>query len=86
MKERRRVILITDGDEYARKSLEIVAKEIGGRCLSMSHGNPSMLKGHEIIKLIKKTAHDPVLIMFDDSGFIGEGCWRTSFKIYCIPS
>ena len=31
MKERRRVILITDGDEYARKSLEIVAKEIGGK-------------------------------------------------------
>ncbi len=86
MKERRRVILITDGDDYARKSLEIVAKEIGGRCLSMSHGNPSVLKGHEIMKLIKKTAHDPVLIMFDDSGFIGEGCWRTSFKIYCLPS
>ena len=35
MDHRRRVILITDGDEYARKSLEIVAKEIGGRCISM---------------------------------------------------
>ena len=80
MKERRRVILITDGDEYARKSLEIVAKEIGGRCLSMSHGNPSVLKGHEIIKLIKKTAHDPVLIMFDDSGFIGEGAGEQALK------
>ena len=80
MDERRRVILITDGDEYARKSLEIVAKEIGGRCLSMSHGNPTMLKGYEIMKLIKKTTHDPVLIMFDDSGFIGEGAGEQALK------
>ena len=59
MDHRRRVILITDGDEYARKSLEIVAKEIGGRCISSSHGNPSVLSGPEIIKQIKKADHDP---------------------------
>ena len=57
-----------------------MAKEIGGRCISMSHGNPSVLKGHEIVKLIKKTAHDPVLIMFDDSGFIGEGAGEQALK------
>ena len=57
-----------------------MAKEIGGRCLSMSHGNPSMLTGHEIVKLIKKTAHDPVLVMFDDSGFIGEGSGEQALK------
>ena len=28
MVERRRVIIITDGDEYARKSIEIVAKQL----------------------------------------------------------
>ena len=44
MDHRRRVILVTDGDEYARKSLEIVAKEIGCRCISSSHGNPSVVK------------------------------------------
>ena len=80
MDVRRRVILITDGDEYARKSLEIVAKEIGVDVFTMSHGNPSKLKGHEIIKLIKKTAHDPVLVMFDDSGFIGEGDGEQALK------
>lgn len=46
----------------------------------MSHGNPSVLKGYEIIKLIKKTAHDPVLVMFDDSGFIGEGAGEQALR------
>ncbi|WP_394232839.1 stage V sporulation protein AE [Niallia oryzisoli] len=77
---KRRVILITDGDKYARKSLEIVAKEIGGRCLSISNGNPSVLDGPVIVKQIKKTAHDPVLVMFDDSGFIGEGSGERALK------
>lgn len=76
----RRVILVTDGDEYARKSLEMVAHEIGGRCISMSHGNPSVLSGPEIIKQIKKAANDPVLVMFDDSGFIGEGAGEEALK------
>jgi stage V sporulation protein AE len=80
MDGKRRVILVTDGDEYARKSLEIVAKEIGGRCLSMSHGNPSVLTGPEIVKLIKKVKYDPVLVMFDDSGLIGEGPGECALK------
>ena len=53
--------------------LNIVAKEIGGRCISSSQGNPSTLTGPEIVKLIKKQHHDPVFVMFDDSGFVGEG-------------
>jgi len=73
MAERRRVILITDGDEYARRAVEHVAKDIGGRCISMSHGNPTVLTGAEMVELIKKAHHDPVLVMFDDSGFVGEG-------------
>lgn len=73
MTECRRVILITDGDEYARKAVEHVAKEIGGRCISMSHGNPTVLSGAKIVELIKKAPNDPVLVMFDDSGYVGEG-------------
>lgn len=53
MDERRHVILITDGDDFARKTVELVAQEIGGRCLSLSHGNPSILTGQQIVKLIK---------------------------------
>ena len=39
-----------------------------------------VLTGHEIVKLIKKTAHDPVLVMFDDSGIIGEGAGEQALK------
>jgi stage V sporulation protein AE len=80
MSERRKVILITDGDDYARRSVEGVAAEIGGRCISMSHGNPSVIKGANLVKLIKKAPHDPVFVMFDDSGYVGEGAGEDALK------
>lgn len=80
MNSRRRVILITDGDEYARRAVEHVAGEIGGRCISMSQGNPSILTGSELVELIKKAHHDPVLVMFDDSGLVGEGAGEKAMR------
>jgi stage V sporulation protein AE len=80
MNNRRRVILITDGDEYAKRAVEHVACEIGGRCISLSQGNPSVLTGPEIVSLIKQTPHDPVLVMFDDSGLVGEGAGEKVLK------
>ncbi|KOP83304.1 stage V sporulation protein AE [Cytobacillus solani] len=77
---RRHVVLITDGDDYARKSIEHIANEIGGRCISLSHGNPTTLDGALIVKLIKKASHDPVFVMFDDSGFVGEGAGERALK------
>ena len=53
MSEKRKVILITDGDEYAKRTVELIAREIGGRCISLSQGNPTTLKGKEIVELIK---------------------------------
>lgn len=80
MAEKRNVILITDGDDYARRAVERVAADIGGRCISLSHGNPSVLSGPALIKLIKKAVNDPVLVMFDDSGFMGEGAGEIALK------
>ncbi|WNS74096.1 stage V sporulation protein AE [Bacillus sp. DTU_2020_1000418_1_SI_GHA_SEK_038] len=80
MDDRRSVILVTDGDDYARRSIEYVAKEVGGRCISLSHGNPTVLSGPQIVKLIKKASHDPVIVMFDDSGFEGEGAGEKALK------
>ncbi len=80
MNNRRKVILITDGDEYAKRSIQGVAAEIGGRCISSSKGNPSVHTGPELVKLIKKAANDPVLVMFDDSGFLGEGAGEIALK------
>lgn len=71
--EEKRVILITDGDLYALKAVELAASELGCRCISQSMGNPSMLSGEELIQLIMKTPYDPVLVLFDDSGYPGEG-------------
>lgn len=73
MSEKRRVILVTDGDEYAKRTVELVAKEIGGRCISLSQGNPTNISGPKLVQLIKQATNDPILVMVDDSGFVGEG-------------
>jgi len=80
MDDRRRVILITDGDDHARKSIELIAKEVGGTCITLSHGNPTPINGNLIVKLIKKAASDPVFAMFDDSGIVGEGTGENALK------
>ncbi|ENQ3104450.1 stage V sporulation protein AE [Bacillus cereus] len=77
---RRRVILVTDGDEYAKRTIELLAKEFGGRCISASQSNPTKLTGRKIVELILQTPHDPVFVMFDDSGYIGEGSGEKALK------
>jgi stage V sporulation protein AE len=84
MSEKRKVILITDGDDYARRAVEHVALEIGGRCISMSHGNPSAHNGPELVEMIKKAHHDPVLVMFDDGGLLGEGLGEMALKYVAL--
>ncbi|HEU5140927.1 MAG TPA: stage V sporulation protein AE, partial [Bacillales bacterium] len=71
--ERRKVILVTDGDKYALKAVQYTAEQVGGRCISQSSGNPTSLSGEEIVELIKETPKDPVLVMVDDCGYRGEG-------------
>ncbi|MED4532270.1 stage V sporulation protein AE [Metabacillus fastidiosus] len=80
MKTKRRVILVTDGDEYAARAIEHTAKRVGGRVISRSQGNPTVLSGQQIVELILQTPHDPVFIMFDDCGFAGEGAGETALK------
>ena len=80
MADKKNVILITDGDEYARRAVEAAAKGYGARCISRSQGNPSVLKGRELVELIKKAKGDLVFVMFDDSGFLGEGSGETAMK------
>ncbi|MBM7661150.1 stage V sporulation protein AE [Bacillus mesophilus] len=73
MEQKRKVILVTDGDEYAHKAVQHAAKHIGGRCISQSQGNPSLLTGQKLVQLILQTPYDPVFVLFDDCGYIGEG-------------
>lgn len=80
MSEKRRVIIITDGDEYAARTIEYVAAKIGGRTISQSQGNPTTLSGSEIIELILQAKNDPVFVMFDDCGLLGEGAGEVALK------
>lgn len=71
--KKRKVILVTDGDNVAKKAVEIATNKIGGRCISRSAGNPTPRTGKEIITLIKDAKYDPVVVMVDDRGHQGEG-------------
>ncbi len=73
MENKRKVILVTDGDTFARKAVEAAVKNIGGRCISKSAGNPTPIEGDKIINLIKIAKYDPVVIMADDIGNPGIG-------------
>jgi len=70
---KRRVILVTDGDDIARKAVEEAARHIGGRCISASAGNPTPVSGERLVKLIKTAKYDPVVVMFDDRGSSAKG-------------
>ncbi|MCM3163169.1 stage V sporulation protein AE [Metabacillus litoralis] len=80
MTNKRRVILVTDGDEYAARTIEYVASEIGGRTISQTQGNPSTLSGAQIVQLILQAKNDPVFVMFDDCGLLGEGAGEVALK------
>jgi stage V sporulation protein AE len=77
---KREIIIVTDGDGVAQSAVEVAAKNIGGRCISLSGGNPTILTGSEIIELIKTAEHDPVVIMVDDRGHDGEGRGERALK------
>lgn len=78
-----RVILITDGDQVARRAAEEAAHKLGLRCISASAGNPTPLSGPELVALIKQAAHDPVLVMVDDKGNPGRGPGEEALAYIC---
>ncbi|MDR6224567.1 stage V sporulation protein AE [Desmospora profundinema] len=71
--QKRKVIVITDGDRVAKKTVEQVARQVGGRCISASAGNPTPLTGEQLVDMIREAAYDPVLVMFDDCGSKHKG-------------
>lgn len=70
---KRKVILVTDGDTMAHKAVSIAVKNIGGRCISRSAGNPTPIQGSKIASLVQLAKNDPVVIMVDDIGNPGTG-------------
>lgn len=74
---KRKVIIITDGDKVAKRTVEIAAKNVGARCISLSAGNPTEISGERAVNLIKRAAYDPVILMVDDRGHMGCGKGET---------
>lgn len=70
---KRKVIIVTDGDRVAKEAVEVASKNINGRCISLSYGNPTMLSGEKIVDLIHEAKYDPVVVMVDDRGNNGIG-------------
>lgn len=70
---RKRVIIITDGDRVAGRTVKIAAKNVGARVISLTTGNPTPIPGQKVVELIKKAPTDPVIIMVDDKGTCGFG-------------
>ncbi|MCG8542474.1 MAG: stage V sporulation protein AE [Clostridia bacterium] len=75
MEKKRKVIIVTDGDGFAKRAVERAATNIGGRCISSSAGNPTPIRGKDIVDFIKQAKHDPVIVMVDDRGHnrMGKG-------------
>ncbi len=70
---KRKVIIVTDGDNIAKGAVETATTNIGGRSISRSAGNPTPLDGYEMIEMIKQAEKDPVVVMVDDCGNPGRG-------------
>lgn len=75
---KKKVIIVTDGDMAAKAAVEKATSNIGGRCISSSAGNPTVLSGEEIIRRIIETPKDPVVVMVDDKGAVGKGRGETA--------
>lgn len=73
MSRKKKVILITDGDAVAARTLEVVADRVGGSCVTASWGNPTRISGEQAVELIRKARREPVLVMVDDRGAAGKG-------------
>jgi len=79
--EKRKVIIVTDGDRVAKEAVEIAASNIGAICISESAGNPTVLTGQEIIERIMEAEHDPVVVMVDDRGIKGKGPGEAAMEV-----
>lgn len=80
---RPRVILVTDADCTAREAVEVAARNVGGRCISLSgcrHPEDARWTPQEIEELIHAAEHDPVVVMVDDEGRAGEGVGETVIR------
>jgi stage V sporulation protein AE len=71
--EQKVVIVITDGDHKAAKIVANVARRIDAHFVALSEGNPTLSSPNRILKEVKGSHAEIVLVMADDAGYSGEG-------------
>ncbi|WP_112181227.1 stage V sporulation protein AE [Paraliobacillus zengyii] len=71
--DKKQVIIITDGDQYAQHTIDYIAKTLGGTSLSAFAGNPSVYTSEDIIKAVYEAKVNPVYVLVDDAGVFGIG-------------
>jgi len=80
---KKKLILVTDGDNAARKAVEIAAKSLQIRCISHSafiKDNPPAL-GEDLLNYIKEADGEIVIVMFDDMGNSNRGSGEKALKM-----
>lgn len=70
---KKRVILVTDGDEIAQQAIIQACKNEGLYPMLSSGGNPTPLSGERLAWEIKQAPYEPVVVMLDDRGEVGPG-------------
>ncbi|TDX51168.1 stage V sporulation protein AE [Orenia marismortui] len=71
--QKKRVIIVSDGDKTAQKAVEEASQNLGLRVISKSAGNPTPCSGKELIEMIQECPADPIVLMVDDEGNFGYG-------------
>lgn len=71
--EKKRIIIVTDGDRTAKAVVEKAASSVGGRTISASAGNPTPINGEELSQMILEAPKEPVFVMVDDCGKRSKG-------------
>ncbi|SDD45907.1 stage V sporulation protein AE [Terribacillus halophilus] len=69
----KKVILITDGDAYAKRSIDYLAEILGGTSLSYLADNPMTIDAQSMKNAIHTADDEPVYVLLDDGGVPGIG-------------
>jgi stage V sporulation protein AE len=80
MSAKKRVIIVTDGDQTAYRALSAACEELHCHPLAASAGNPTPLDGQELLEAVQRAPADPVVVMVDDRGDAGQGPGERALK------
>jgi len=80
---KKQLIIITDGDQIARKTIEKVGAKLHLRTISASGGNPTVLPVEEVKREIAEAGEELLLVMVDDAGARGKGPGERVLEALC---